>query len=66
MGLVKTMVDLSYLRMADVPKIPRRKTPLQAAVYSPLSRAPIPPDVVLVRGNARQLMLLAEAAEHAG
>ena len=66
MGLVKTMVDLSYLKMEDVPKIARRTTPLQTAVYAPLSRAPIPPDVVLVRGNARQLMLLAEAAENAG
>ena len=45
MGLVTTMVELSYLKMEDVPKIPRRKTPMQAAVYSPLSRAPIPPDV---------------------
>ena len=66
MGLVKTMIELSYLKMEDVPKIARRKTPLQAAVYAPLSRAPIPPDVVLVRGNAKQLMLLTEAAEHAG
>ena len=66
MGLVKTMVGLSYLKMEDVPKIPRRTEVLQTAVYSPLSRSPIPPDVVLVRGNARQLMLLAEAAEHAG
>ena len=66
MGLVKTMVELSYLKMEDVPKIARRLTPLQAAVYSPLTLAPIPPDVVLVRGNARQLMLLAEAAEGAG
>jgi uncharacterized protein (DUF169 family) len=66
MGLVKTMVDLSYLKMEDVSKIPRRQTPLQAAVYAPLAQAPIPPDVVLVRGNARQLMLLSEAAEHAG
>jgi uncharacterized protein (DUF169 family) len=66
MGLVKTMVGLSYLKMEDVPKIARRTTALQTAVYSPLSRSPIPPDVVLVRGNARQLMLLAEAAEHAG
>ena len=65
-GVVKTMVGLSYLKLEDVPKIPRRQTPLEAAVYAPLSRAPIPPDVVLVRGNARQLMLLAEAAEHAG
>ena len=66
MGLIKTMVDLSYLKMEDVAKIARRATPLQAAVYSPLTLAPIAPDVVLVRGTARQLMLLAEAAEAAG
>ena len=66
MGLVKTMVDLSYLKMEDVPKIARRSTPLQTAVYAPLPLAPLPPDVVLVRGNSRQLMLLAEASEHAG
>ena len=66
MGLVKTMVELSYLKLEDVPKIAQRATPFQAAVYAPLSRAPIPPDVVLIRANARQLMLLAEAAEHAG
>ncbi len=66
MGLVETMVGLSYLKMEDVPRIARRPTPLRAAVYGPLARLPIPPDVVLVRGTARQLMLLAEAAEHAG
>jgi uncharacterized protein (DUF169 family) len=66
MGLVQTMVDLSYLKMEEVPNIPTRKTPLQVAVYSPLADAPGTPDVVLVRGNARQLMLLAEAAQAAG
>jgi len=66
MGLVQTMVDLSYIKMEEVPRIPTRKTPLQVAVYSPLSSAPVPPDVVLVRGNARQLMLLTEAAQAAG
>jgi uncharacterized protein (DUF169 family) len=35
-------------------------------VYAPLGRAPVPPDVVLVRGNAKQLMLVAEAAQAAG
>lgn len=65
MGLVKTMVDLSYLTMQDVAKIARRTTPMQVAVYSPLTEAPVPPDVVLVRGNSRQLMLLAEAADGA-
>jgi uncharacterized protein (DUF169 family) len=66
MGLVQTMVGLSYIRMEDVPKIPTRRTPMQVAVYSPLYAAPVPPDVVLVRGHARQLMLLAEAAQVAG
>jgi uncharacterized protein (DUF169 family) len=66
MGLVETMVGLSYLKMEEVPQIPTRRTPLQVAVYAPLAAAPVPPDVVLVRGDARQLMLLAEAAQAAG
>jgi uncharacterized protein (DUF169 family) len=66
MGLVQTMVGLSYIKMEEVPQIPTRKTPLQVAVYAPLDAAPVPPDVVLVRGNAQQLMLVAEAAQAAG
>ncbi len=66
MSLVQTMVGLEYLKMEDVPQIPTRKTPLEVAVYAPLDAAPVSPDVVLVRGNARQLMLLAEAAQSAG
>ena len=66
MGLVQTMVNLSYLKMEEVPQIPTRKTPLKTAVYAPLGAAPVAPDVVLVRGNAHQLMLLAEAAQAAG
>jgi uncharacterized protein (DUF169 family) len=66
MSLVQTMVGLQYLKMEEVPQIPTRTTPLQVAVYAPLDASPVPPDVVLVRGNARQLMLLAEAAQAAG
>ncbi len=66
MGLVQSMIGLSYIRMEEVPQIPTRKTPLRVAVYAPLVATPVPPDVVLVRGNARQLMLLAEAAQAAG
>ena len=66
MGLVKTMVGLSYLKMEEVADIPTRQSPLHVAVYSPLADAPVKPDVVLVRGNAQQLMLLAEAAQAAG
>jgi len=65
-GLVQTMVGLEYLKMDEVPQIPTRKEPFAYAVYAPLDRSPLPPDVVLVRGNARQLMLLAEAAQSAG
>src|SRR5205807_3882508 len=36
------------------------------AVYGPLANATETPDVVLVRGNARQVMLLEEAALAAG
>ena len=60
------MVGLSYLKIEDVPRISTRKTPLNVAVYAPLAAAPLPPDVVLVRGNAQQLMLWAEAAHAAG
>jgi len=35
-------------------------------VYAPLAEAPVDPDVVLVRGDARQIMLVAEAARAAG
>ena len=66
MGLVQTMVGLSYLTMNEVARIPRRAAPLRFAVYAPLEAAPVQPDVVLIRGNPRQLMLLAEAAHAAG
>jgi uncharacterized protein (DUF169 family) len=60
------MVHLSYISMADVPDIPRRKEALQVATYAPLADASGAADVVLVLGNAKQLMLLTEAAQHAG
>ena len=66
MGMVQTMVGLQYLKMEEVPQIPTRQSPLRIAVYGPLGKSPVRPDVVLVRGNARQLMLLAEAAQLAG
>jgi uncharacterized protein (DUF169 family) len=65
-GLVGVMIGLEYLKPSDVPQIPTMKQAFQGAVYAPLDQAPVPPDVVLVRGNARQLMLLAEAAQAAG
>jgi uncharacterized protein (DUF169 family) len=66
MGLVKVMAELSYIKLEEVVTIPTRKTPLRVAIYAPLDKAPAAPDVVLVRGNAQQLMLLAEASQSAG
>ena len=65
-GLVGTMVELEYLRMEEVDAIPRREEPFGVAVYSPLADATFEPDVVLVSGNAKQMMLLVEAAHAAG
>ncbi len=65
-GVVSTMVSLGYLREEEVAGIPRREERFDVAVYGPLADAVEQPDVVLVRGNARQVMLLAEAAQAAG
>lgn len=65
-GLIGTMVGLQYLRMEEVPSIPRMKAPFGVAVYAPLENSPVAPDVVLIRGNSRQLMLISEAAHAVG
>jgi uncharacterized protein (DUF169 family) len=65
-GLIGTMVQLQYIDMKEVPGIPRVDSPFGVAVYAPLADAPFTPDAVIVSGNARQMMLLAEAAHAAG
>jgi uncharacterized protein (DUF169 family) len=67
-GLIGTMVSLDYIDMSEVPQIPHRSSqgPFGVAVYGPLGKLPVGADVVMVRGTARQLMLLAEAAMSAG
>ena len=65
-GVVGTMVGLGYIRGEEVPGIPRRAERFGVAVYEPLADQGAQPDVVLVRGNAKQMMLLEEAAAAAG
>ena len=65
-GVVGTMIGLGYLRAEEVAGIPRRQEKFGVAVYAPLSASPGTPDVVMIRGNARQMMLLSEAAQAAG
>ena len=60
------MGELGYIAMEEVPGIPRRETPFQSAVYAPLANATSTPDVVIISGTPRQMMLLAESATAAG
>ena len=65
-GLIGTMITLEYLKGDEVALMPRRREPLQIAAYAPLAEATFAPDVVVIRGNPRQLMLVSEAARAAG
>jgi uncharacterized protein (DUF169 family) len=67
MQLIHTMVGLEYLSADEVLKIPHRDSAKFGVVaYAPLGAATYAADLVLVRGDVRQLMLLAEAAQAAG
>ena len=65
-GVIGTMVELEYLEMQEVAGIPRREESFGVVSYAPLAETTFEPDVVLVRGSARQMMVLAEAAHAAG
>jgi len=65
-SLVGTMIQLQYLKSEEVGGIPHRSSPLQVVAYAPLGQEPFTPDVVIFRGNARQIMLVSEAARAAG
>lgn len=60
------MTDIGYLRMAEVPAIPRLAEPPGVVVYAPLGATPVDPDVVLFWGPPGRIMLLQEAALRAG
>jgi uncharacterized protein (DUF169 family) len=60
------MSDLGYLRMEEVPGIPRVATTPEVVVYAGLGDMPIVADVVVMSGTPAQMMLLQEAALRAG
>jgi uncharacterized protein (DUF169 family) len=64
-SVLGTMFSLNYVRQEEIPAIPRRAEAFGVAIYAPLVDASFEPDVVLVCGNARQVMLLSEAAQAA-
>lgn len=65
-GLVGTMVELQYIAMEEVGQLPQLSGGFNVAVYAPLHEADFEPDVVVLVGNPRQMMVLAEAAHAAG
>jgi uncharacterized protein (DUF169 family) len=60
------MTGIGYIRMDEVPGIPRLPATPKHVVYSPLGDSPVAPDVVIVVGRPGRVMLLQEAALHAG
>jgi uncharacterized protein (DUF169 family) len=63
LGLMST---LGYIRMEEVPAIPRMTASPQAVLYAPLGEMPVEPDVVILTGSPGGLMLLHEAAAARG
>jgi uncharacterized protein (DUF169 family) len=60
------MVQIGYVRMEEVPGIPRLPKTPGAVVYAPLGDSALDPDVVLFAGSPGSVMLLQEAAQRAG
>ena len=60
------MGEIGYIRMEEVPLIPRLAEAPAITIYAPLADSPVPPDVVVVCGKPGRLMLLHEAAARAG
>jgi uncharacterized protein (DUF169 family) len=60
------MATLGYIKMEEVPGIPRLPEQPAAVVYAPLAHTPVDPHVVIFAGRPARLTLLSEAALRAG
>ena len=60
------MGELGYIRMEEVPSVPRLPKTPAFTVYAPLGQTPVPPDVVIISGAPAGMMLLHEAALRLG
>lgn len=60
------MSDIGYLKMEEVPKIPRLPSTPPVVIYAPLRETPVDPDVVLMSAPPGRIMLVQEAAHRAG
>jgi uncharacterized protein (DUF169 family) len=55
-----------YVKMEEIPSIPRLKQAPKVVIYSPLGNTPIDPDLVIFVVRALQAMILQEAALRTG
>ena len=60
---LKVFNDLGYVREEDLARIPTLPAGTRHVVYAPLSDAPLPPDAVLLFTDARQGLIVTEAAQ---
>ena len=60
-GDVAALLDTGWVTMDVVPQIPVVTEKPGAVVYGPLAGSPVDPDVVLLRLNAKQLMVVSDA-----
>jgi uncharacterized protein (DUF169 family) len=66
MQTLSWMTEIGYIRLEEVPAIPRLRDTPGVVVYAPLADTPVEPDAVIVAGEPGRLMLLHEAAARAG
>lgn len=64
--MLSQMIGLNYLRETKILHIPHREQAFAFAAYAPFKDSPFEPEIVLIRGNAKHLMLLTEAIARAG
>ena len=63
---LRFMTNAGYIRMEEIPGIPRLPATPAAVVYAPLADTPVDPDVVVFSGPPGIVMLLQESAIRAG
>jgi uncharacterized protein (DUF169 family) len=58
---VSALLSSGWVTMSMVPEIPTVSEKPVSIVYGPLAESPLDPDVVLLRVNGRQMMVLSDA-----
>src|SRR5664280_1295528 len=58
---VATLLESGWVTMDMVPGIPVVTERPESVIYGPLADTPVDPDVVMIRVNGKQLMVLSDA-----